>query len=365
GLLLLLAELLLPGASTAAGRPPQGLPVRTAAALALWVACLGLPSPARAASDEALERYRKGEYATSRQEYERLARENPDEFRLRFNAGAAAYKMDDFEGAAGLFEQVLRSPDLDLQQKAWYNLGNARFRAGESEQDPEKKRAQWQQALSSFTGALKLNPGDTAAQANHRATQQAIEAIPQPPPPQQGGKGKENSKNDPRQNSEGSKDAGQDSKDPKGGDPSKDDRKEGKEGKEGNSSGGDAESSKGSPNSQAKDPSQGKNPSQGGRGEPQDRKPGEARSNASSASGAKPAQSSGDRLGDEAQAGGEGSAGEPDKDARQGELMTIREAEKVLDGQKGAEKALVLRRRRGVVGDLGEGAGQAARRKAW
>ncbi|MBM3849886.1 MAG: VWA domain-containing protein [Verrucomicrobia bacterium] len=365
GLLLLLAELLLPGASTAAGRPPWGLPVRTAAALALWVACLGLPSPARAASDEALERYRKGEYATSRQEYERLARENPDEFRLRFNAGAAAYKMDDFEGAAGLFEQVLRSPDLDLQQKAWYNLGNARFRAGESEQDPEKKRAQWQQALSSFTGALKLNPGDTAAQANHRATQQAIEAILQPPPPQQGGRGKENSKNDPRQNSEGSKDAGQDSKDPKGGDPSKDDRKEGKEGKEGNSSGGDAESSKGSPNSQAKDSSQGKNPSQGGRGEPQDRKPGEGRSNASSASGAKPAQSSGDRRGDEAQAGVEGSVGEPDKDARRGELMTIREAEKVLDGQKGSEKALVLRRRRGVVGDLGEGAGQAARRKAW
>ena len=135
----------------------------------------GLPQ-AHAASDDALDRYRKGEFEASRQEYERLAREKPDDFRLRFNAGAAAYRMDDFDGAAGLFEQVLRSPDLGLQQQGWYNLGNARYRAGEAEQDPDKKREQWQQALSSYTAALKLNPGDPSAQANYQAVKQAIES---------------------------------------------------------------------------------------------------------------------------------------------------------------------------------------------
>ena len=43
--------------------------------------------------------------------------------------------------------------------------------------------------------------------------------------------------------------------------------------------------------------------------------------------------------------------------------MTIREAEKVLDGQIGDEKALIFRRRGNC--DLGEGSGKSARRKAW
>jgi len=387
GILLLLLELLLPGASKAAGRVlPQGALGRAVGASVLLVTWLA-STPVRAASDEALERYRQGEYATSRKEYERLAQGSPDDFRLRFNAGAAAYKMDDFEGAAGLFEQVLRSPDLDLQQKAWYNLGNARFRAGELEQDPDKKREQWQQALSSFTGALKLNPGDTAAQANYQATRRAIEAIPQPPPSQQGGKGKDDSKNpsndnsqkDSRQPSQGSKDSRQESGQSKDNSPSKDGRQGAKEGdpsqadpspsgKQGSQGPGerqqDPNPGKGGKDDQSTDSKNG-DPSQAQQGESPARQPGDGRSGKPSAAGAKPSGASGDRRGAEAQAGGEGSAGEPDKDARQGELMTIREAEKVLDGQKGSEKALILRRRRGVVGDLGEGTGPAGRRKAW
>jgi len=317
-----------------------------------------------------MERYRKGEFAASREEYERLAKENPEDFRLRFNAGAAAYRMDDFAGAAGLFEQVLRSPDLDLQQQGWYNLGNARFRAGEAEQDPDKKREQWQQALSSYTAALKLNPGDTAAQANYQAAKRAIETMPTPPPQQGGGKGDE-SKKDQKQGQQdqgqSSKDgASQDSQDSRPG--SKGDPKDGKPSKKSQDpSGGDPsqdpQKNPGSGQERKPDPkdgssSQGQSQDQPG-GQP-GKKPGEGRQGKPSATGAKPGQSSGDRRGE----GGEGTeAGEPDKDARQGELMTIREAEKVLDGQKGSERALIFRRR--GTGDLGEGNGQATRRKAW
>ena len=370
GIVLLLVELLLPGASKAAGRLPHGAVVQAGAA-ALLISMLAGPVPqARAASEEAMERYRKGEFAASREEYERLAKENPEDFRLRFNAGAAAYRMDDFAGAAGLFEQVLRSPDLDLQQQGWYNLGNARFRAGEAEQDPDKKREQWQQALSSYTAALKLNPGDTAAQANYQAAKRAIETMPTPPPQQGGGKGDE-SKKDQKQGQQdqgqSSKDgASQDSQDSRPG--SKGDPKDGKPSKKSQDpSGGDPsqdpQKNPGSGQERKPDPkdgssSQGQSQDQPG-GQP-GKKPGEGRQGKPSATGAKPGQSSGDRRGE----GGEGTeAGEPDKDARQGELMTIREAEKVLDGQKGSERALIFRRR--GTGDLGEGNGQATRRKAW
>ena len=375
GIVLLLAELLLPGASKAAGRLPAGSMIQ-AGAVVLVVALLAGPVPgARAASDDALERYRKGEFSASRQEYERLAQEHPDDFRLRFNAGAAAYRMDDFAGAAGLFEQVLRSPDLDLQQQGWYNLGNARFRAGEAEQDPDKKREQWQQALSSYTAALKLNPGDPSAQANYQAVKKAIETMPQPPTQQGGGKQDESKKDSGKQQQ-------QDSKDSKGGSPQdsqksqtppdkgqKDGQKDGKDSQQSSQ-----QDSKGQGKNQGREQSQGNDPSQGqGKNnnpkeegsksqDPQaGQKPGEGRQGKSSATGAKPGPSTGDRRGE---AGEAGEGGEPDKDARQGELMTIREAEKVLDGQKGSEKALIFRRR--GTGELGEGNGKSsARRKAW
>ncbi len=379
GIVLLLVELLLPGASKAAGRLPQGSVIQAGAVAAMVLVLLaGLPQ-AHAASDDALDRYRKGEFEASRQEYERLAREKPDDFRLRFNAGAAAYRMDDFDGAAGLFEQVLRSPDLGLQQQGWYNLGNARYRAGEAEQDPDKKREQWQQALSSYTAALKLNPGDPSAQANYQAVKQAIETMPTPPP-QQGGGQQKDSKKDQKQDKQDQK---QDSKDSKDGSESdsqdsqsgqKDGQKNGKDSqKSQNPSEGDSSKQQQSPQGQKdgkneekeggkgeKSDKQDGAQSQGQSGEQQGKKPGEGRQGKPSAAGAKPGQESGDRRGEGA-AGAE--AGEPDKDARQGELMTIREAEKVLDGQKGAEKALIFRRRGSP--EIGEGAGKSARRKAW
>ena len=377
--MLLLLELLLPGASKAAGRLPQGSVIQAGAAAAVAFLLVGLPMTVRAESDDALERYRKGDFATSRQEYERLAQEKPEDFRLRFNAGAAAYRMDDFAGAAGLFEQVLRSPDLELQQQGWYNLGNARYRAGEAEQDPDKKREQWQQALSSYTAALKLNPGDPSAQANYKAVQQAIQTMPQPPPQQEGGKKNDPNKQD-KQDKQDKKDQKKDSKDGSSSDSQdsqsgqKDEQKDGQ--KKGKDSKKDPNSPPGDPSKQQQ-PSQDKNQdpaagqgqkpdpqegaqSQGEQGEQAGKKPGEGRQGKPSAAGAKPGQASGDRRGE----AGEGAeAGEPDKDARQGELMTIREAEKVLDGQKGSEKALIFKRR--GASEMGEGNGKSARRKAW
>lgn len=44
-------------------------------------------------------------------------------------------------------------------------------------------------------------------------------------------------------------------------------------------------------------------------------------------------------------------------------MMTVREAEKVLDAQKGQEKALIFRNRNG--GENGEGRPQNRTRKPW
>ena len=369
GLLLLLVELLLseasrpssrlrpaPSRGTARGTPSR--PTATAgAALALVAAGLFLVPQVRGdAASEALRAYEGGDFATARKLYEELAQRNPDDFRLRFNAGDAAYRAKDYKAAAGHFEQVLRSPDLGLQQQAWYNLGNARFRAGEGEAEPDRRKEEWQQALSSFEVATKLDPNDPAARSNSEFVRRAIESLPPPPEDSQRKSGNDPSKKDPKKEPQ---------KDPRS---QQQNRGQSKDGSKKES--GKPESKEGKPedaDSKGQDPA-GNPPPQDGQdpNRPQSSKPdprnadpksGKGESAGEGKDGPTPSQPGQDRRDATAGEGGD------EKDRRQGTLMTVREAEKVLDSQKGQEKALILQKRAG--GENGQGRPTSRNRKPW
>ncbi|HTI69660.1 MAG TPA: VWA domain-containing protein, partial [Candidatus Limnocylindria bacterium] len=144
GILLLAIEILIPdhgkirskhsGRHLEVSKPlPTTPPVPAVAAattVALMLLLIGLPR-AQASTGKAETQYQKGQFEGALAEYEKLAKENPDDPRLRFNAGASAYRSGDYKKAGGLFEQVLTAQDLKLQQQAWYNLGNTHFKLGE------------------------------------------------------------------------------------------------------------------------------------------------------------------------------------------------------------------------------------------
>jgi Ca-activated chloride channel homolog len=368
GLLLLLVEFLIPDASrerpAARMQPliPGAARVPATALAALLIFCAMAFQPVLAAGDEALRKYESGDYKSARQLYEEQARKSPDDLRLRFNAGDAAYRDGDFKGAAGLFEQVLRAPDLGLQQQGWYNLGNARFRAGEAEAEPDKKKEQWEQALSSFTAAAKLDPADAAAHANVEHVRQALQALPPPPQDsQQDNKGKEPPKN-------GDKKQGKQK-------PGADQKQDGKDSKDQNQSEPELSGSRGQTNS----PSAGKKQEPGNQGQQNDQgksqdkdgqqqseQSGEGQGGKDPKDGDSPRSAPGEaaRVGKDGQDQREGAgAGDESKDERKGTMMTVREAEKVLDAQKGQEKALIFRNRNG--GENGEGRPQNRTRKPW
>src|SRR5437867_2837188 len=143
-------------------------------ALLPWLA---LPAPALASSGTALKRYEKGKYESALREYKRLLTEKPDEPRLHFNAGAAAFQVNDFEEALKQLNASLVTQDLPLQQRAYYNLCNTEYRLGEETHAPDKKQTHWEQAIANYDSALKLNSKDEDAKFNRELVKQKLEEL--------------------------------------------------------------------------------------------------------------------------------------------------------------------------------------------
>ena len=149
---------------------------RAATSLALLV-CLLSAAPASASVATALRAYNAGRYDEAMREYEKLAEQKPDDLRLLFNAGDAAYRGTNFAAAKAHFTTVLTARDLKLQQAAYYNLGNTQYRLGELAEDLDAMQTQWEEAIKSFQIAVQLDKSDANAAHNLALVQKGIEQI--------------------------------------------------------------------------------------------------------------------------------------------------------------------------------------------
>ena len=135
--------------------------------------------------------------------YEKLLEEKPEDARLHYNAGTAAYGAKDFEKARGHFNSTLASPEapLPLQQRAFYNLGNAMFRLGETTENPDDKAKQWIDALKKYEGAYELSQqlektdDDEDAQFNSDIIKKRLEQLKQQQQQKQQGDDKQDKEN--------------------------------------------------------------------------------------------------------------------------------------------------------------------------
>ena len=134
--------------------------------------------------------YNKKEYVKALENYSRAWVKSPENSKIQFNAGAALYKLEEFEKAVQAFDNASteesitssgpadsrpslelsgsRSPSRkakgrELARNALYNKGNALFKAGE-----------YKQAAQSYIRALLLDPKDSKAKHN---LQMALERL--------------------------------------------------------------------------------------------------------------------------------------------------------------------------------------------
>ena len=300
-LLLLLVEMFLPERkrvpkTEAVLAASANAELRKAVALLL---VLMLPASVPASPSTALKRYESGKYELALREYQRLLEDRPNDPKLHFNAGAAAYQAEEFEQALQHLRSSLITQEVPLQQRAYYNLGNTQYRLGEEAAEPDQKQGAWEQAAGSYESALKLNAQDEDARFNLELVKQKLEELK-------------------KQQQQQSKDDKQDKS--KEGDQSKDDQKPGEQKPEDKKSQQEEQQKQKQEEEQKAEQEQQKSP------QPEDKK-GDEKKGQDSASP------------DQEQEG-------EDKEALPGGSvpgrMTPQQAQQLLDAQKGDEKAMIF-----------------------
>lgn len=122
---------------------------------------LGLfPTPARAGVltspvKEGITAYDTGAFEKAKKHFIDAQLENPDELRLYYNIGAAAYGAGDYALAEQNFSQAALSKDPELKHNALYNLANTRYRQGNMDQ-----------AVKDYETLLETFPDDSQALEN-------------------------------------------------------------------------------------------------------------------------------------------------------------------------------------------------------
>src|SRR5437867_1143223 len=169
---LLLAEMLVPE------RKETRKSVGAVAAKAAVLALLLLPTaPASAGSAQALKEYKSGDYEAAQMEYERALVSRRDDARLHFNAGTAAFQNGKFNAALEHLNAALTNSDVKLQQRAYYNLGNTRYRMGEGTKQLEGRKKLWEEAVKSYQSAVALQADDADARFNLEFVQRQVAEV--------------------------------------------------------------------------------------------------------------------------------------------------------------------------------------------
>ncbi|MBU6399106.1 MAG: VWA domain-containing protein [Verrucomicrobia bacterium] len=137
------------------------------------------PILAAASPGTALDLYQRGRFDDARDAYEQLLKRKPDDPRLHFNAGAAAYQAGKYDDAGKEFSEALRAPDLPLQQRTYYNLGNTLYRLGEHAPELSRKSQAWEESVKSYEAALQLDPRDADAKYNLDLVKKRLEQLKQ------------------------------------------------------------------------------------------------------------------------------------------------------------------------------------------
>lgn len=305
--------------------------------LRIFVAFAFMALVANASPDSALNAYQKGDFKRARAEYEKLAKQKPEDPRLRFNAGDAAYRQQDFTNATAHFESALSAPDLSLQQRAYYNLGNAQYQLGTRATDPQAKLQAWQQSLTNFGSSVKLDTKDTNAVSNLAFVQKQVEELmkqmPKQPQPQNG-KDDKDKKSKPDDKNQSQQDQQQPSKDQQKNQDKQDKSDEAKSQQAQN---------------QDKQSGQDKSQQQSAKDDPSKEKSEEQQ---------QAQQQKGDADGQKSA----GAAGQPqgEESGKPGEMNAV-QAGRLLDAQKGDEKALVFQN----GGGKEAGERRTRKRKSW
>jgi Ca-activated chloride channel family protein len=146
---------------------------------AIWsVLCTGLlaahAADPRTTLDTGTEAYRAKQFEAAKKAFFEAAtnavNEKLDPAVAKYNEGSAAYRLGRTDEAAERLAEALRTSNLPLQQRAWYNRGDAllgQMAAQEKQGKLEEAQKLAGEAATHFEQAILLDPSDTDAKVNY------------------------------------------------------------------------------------------------------------------------------------------------------------------------------------------------------
>ena len=124
--------------------------------------------------------YKAGELDKAAEYYGKASVKLPESPVVAFNLGDVQYKQGDFEKARASFaDAALKSKDLMLEARAWYNSGNCAFAQGQrqADSDIEKAMAYYKEAVEFYATALEKDPQLADAAHNMEITRLVIKDL--------------------------------------------------------------------------------------------------------------------------------------------------------------------------------------------
>ena len=196
----------------------------TPLAAALWLFTL----PSAWAAPAGVEAYDAGDYEGARKAFEQRLQSEPASPNLQLNAGAAAYRLKDYGKASEYFSRAMLAEDPSLRSAAEFNLANTLFRQGEGQQDKDKTKTDWKDAIAKYDAALKTRPDYKEAKENKERVEELLKKLEEEQKKEEEEKKKDDKKDDEKKDDQ-KKDQKQDQKqdEQKSGDEKKDQQEQG------------------------------------------------------------------------------------------------------------------------------------------
>ena len=154
-----------------------------------------------------IDLYNTGRYEDAYAQFQKDLQDNinpADMPKMQFDAGAAAYKLRNYDKALEAFSQSLVDRSPRLQEKSRYNLGRTLEDRADFGKTNEETLKDLENAAQHYEQALKLDPQDKAAAERLEIVRKKIEKLKQhpkqpPPPPQKNQQNKKDQKKDEQQ----------------------------------------------------------------------------------------------------------------------------------------------------------------------
>ena len=130
------------------------------------------------ATDKGIQLYEAENYPKAKAWYEKQLPSPTHRPYAQYNLGCIAYQEQDYAKAQEAFEAALHTPSPDLQEKAFYNLGNTAFQQASQASTNVQEAIQYlEKAIQAYTNSLDLNANNPKAKANCELAQKELERL--------------------------------------------------------------------------------------------------------------------------------------------------------------------------------------------